>query len=753
MTHQNSFAKWFLIGTPSTVLTTVAVLMFNNRNLSIALGAGIISGAVTMVTMMIFNYRQNKRIKELQEKALTRQEYEQIKVELEQLLSEVEKKRAMRDRLKVDLEERNEEIREKSQRLSQLEGQFFEVQGRYDEIKQDISSLSERKEELERRVVAIQRQNPELAQLEQLQKAIEQARLEKSGLEGQINTLTHQVDSLENQRKTLVSVEAQLAMKQAQLEQLLPQVESITSRIKELEQKEAEIEILRVMYDALFSEKKTFEDRLNQLRPEVEGLELQKQQILQAIREAEQEYLRAEHLRDTLRKLELEIRENQVQIRRGQREVEHLQSIITEQEEEKINLQQEEENLRRRIKELKEEVNTIENSAESALKSITNPLWINLPVTPRDIDTGKAGEQTFLDQFEKYLISEGFAFPRRVIRAFHTSLKVQDISALVVLAGISGTGKSELPQKYANFAGASMLTLAVQPRWDSPQDLQGFYNYIEKKYKPTDLMRGLWQYKSDSKMQDRIVIVLLDEMNLARVEYYFSDFLSKLETRRSQATYLELEIGSLALSEDQRKIPIPKQFLFVGTMNEDETTQSLSDKVLDRANVLTFGKPKALKLREEVQHSNPQSSLPQGYIPYSQFEKWIRTPQSNSLVVEKVQEYVNQANHIMERLGHPFAHRVYQAITRYVVNYPGVSDTESPEFRAALADQFGQKLLPKLRGVMVEESHEELEQMFRLINELGDPALIKAFENATDKNRGYGQFQWRGMVYEDDDSK
>ncbi len=99
------------------------------------------------------------------------------------------------------------------------------------------------------------------------------------------------------------------------------------------------------------------------------------------------------------------------------------------------------------------------------------------------------------------------------------------------------TGKSELPQKYANYIGAQLLTLAVQPRCNSPQDLQGFYNYVEKKFKPTDLMRGLYQYNHDSAMQDRIVIMLLDEMNLARVEYYFSEFLSKLETRRSYQTY------------------------------------------------------------------------------------------------------------------------------------------------------------------------------------------------------------------------
>ena len=322
---------------------------------------------------------------------------------------------------------------------------------------------------------------------------------------------------------------------------------------------------------------------------------------------------------------------------------------------------------------------------------------------------------------------------------------MQDISALVILAGISGTGKSELPQRYAEYIGAQKLTLAVQPRWDSPQDLQGFYNYMEKKYKPTDLMRGLYQYQEDTNMKDRLVIVLLDEMNLARVEYYFSDFLSKLETRRSQDTYLDLDVGSLPLKDKDRRLLIPQQFLFVGTMNEDETTQSLSDKVLDRANVLTFGKPQQLKLREEANSNKTSAVSVQDYVSYSEFKRWMRKPDPDSEIVTKLRNYLNRANEIMDKLGHPFAHRVYQAITRYVVNYPGVIDENSEAFNAALADQFGQKLLPKLRGLMIDECHRELEDFSQLINDIGDEALKNAFETA--KQDHFGQFQWRGFVY------
>jgi 5-methylcytosine-specific restriction endonuclease McrBC GTP-binding regulatory subunit McrB len=243
------------------------------------------------------------------------------------------------------------------------------------------------------------------------------------------------------------------------------------------------------------------------------------------------------------------------------------------------------------------------------------------------------------------------------------------------------------------------------------------------------------------------VIVLLDEMNLARVEYYFSEFLSKLETRRSRPTHLEIDVGSLPIKDVERRLEIPKQFLFVGTMNEDETTQTLSDKVLDRANVITFGKPEKLQLRQETQNGN---NRPVGYLAYSGFLDWKRQPDNNSEVVKQVEVYLDRANQVMEKIGHSFAHRVYQAITQYVVNYPGVEDVNSDAFRFAIADQFGQKLLPKLRGVMIEEAHEELDEIVAIITDIGDSSLTEAFNQA--RLGRYGQFQWRGLVYKDVES-
>ncbi len=634
------------------------------------------------------------------------------------------------------------ELREAQAELAKVEGQFVQKQEELQQFEHKFTTLNQHKQELDLRVLAINQHNPDLAAREQLQFQIEQFKLDKSGLEGQINALGSQVEALEIQRRSLVSVEAEFAVKQAQLDSLNSQIQELQTKPQQLEQRAAELELLRATYDGLFSQKQSFEERVDQLKPEIDRLEAERQRILQAIQENQQEYQKIEELRQKLHSLNFQIKDKESQSRGLEREIQQLNGIQAGLEENNARLKQGKEELQGEIKRLKGEIENLQSSAEVALRSLREPVWVNLPNQKRSIGTTRKDEQDFLDKLIDYIKSQGLTFPKRVIHAFHTSLKVQDISALVVLAGISGTGKSELPQRYADFIGAQLLTLAVQPRWDSPQDLQGFYNYVEKKFKPTDLMRGLYQYNHDQAMNDRIVIVLLDEMNLARIEYYFSEFLSKLETRRSRETYLEIDVGSLPLTDRERRLQIPNEFLFVGTMNEDETTQTLSDKVLDRANVITFGKPEKLQLPQKNQNG---STTPLGYLTYSVFKEWIIKPQSDSKVVQMVEKYLEQVNKVMEKMGHSFAHRVYQSITQYVVNYPGAEDVNSEAFRFAIADQFGQKLLPKLRGVMIEEAHEELDQLEEIIAEINDTSLIEAFRIAREGR--YGQFQWQGLVY------
>ncbi len=374
-------------------------------------------------------------------------------------------------------------------------------------------------------------------------------------------------------------------------------------------------------------------------------------------------------------------------------------------------------------------------------------------------------EITELRNFASYLEAQRFSFSERTINAFHTALKIQDFNPLTVLAGISGTGKTLLPTKYAEFFGIYSLVIPVEPRWDSPQDLLGFYNYLEKKYQATELSRTLVAFdsvnsysqgnrvrslkdaKAASVLGDRMLLVLLDEMNLARTEYYFANFLSRLELRR---TVKDVNISAqrrkaeITIDDQFGNIWVPNNVLFVGTMNEDESTQTLSDKVLDRANLLRFGKPED----PDRLNGQPRRTAPiQAHNAMSykdDYKKWLKTDLSYE-GKDEISSILKEINDAMELIGKPFGYRVNQAIHAYISNYP---TSESDEiFQYALSDQIEQKIMPKLRGLDLSDGNVDdcLTKISSIIDKTKDDALIEAFMKAKDDSLGSGMFMWQGV--------
>jgi predicted nucleic acid-binding Zn-ribbon protein len=365
----------------------------------------------------------------------------------------------------------------------------------------------------------------------------------------------------------------------------------------------------------------------------------------------------------------------------------------------------------------------------------------------------------WLKGFTEELKNNGYDFPERLIHAFHTSLKVQDVSCLTVMAGISGTGKSALPRLYADYMGLHFLLVPVEPRWDSPQDLFGFLNYMENRYEATPLGRALNQFNlrdeaKNEPMQNEVLLVLLDEMNLARVEYYFSEFLSRLETRRDvdwqndDEAYqkVSMEIFAGEESGDQTRSNPVRLFagtniLFVGTMNEDESTQSLTDKVIDRSNAIHFGRPKSLRAR-------PTGAIiaQEQKISFAAWKDSIQPglqPSSNAAKI--VDAYLTRLNESFDRIGRPFGHRAFAATCAYIANHPkGLSD-ELVEM-TALSDQIAMRFLPKLRGLDINENEREINSIRLQLAELEDEAVMRAFDTAADRDKGY--FQWRGIDWD-----
>jgi len=384
--------------------------------------------------------------------------------------------------------------------------------------------------------------------------------------------------------------------------------------------------------------------------------------------------------------------------------------------------------------------------------------WNDLdrPLITNIENVGPVGEGRFLENFTTLLNDHGFVFNERHLRAFHTGLKCADISPLVVLAGISGTGKSLLPELYAAALGMNFLPVSVQPRWDSPQDLFGFYNYMEGRYKATELSRLLWQFDrynnppangfiKDSQMP--MNLILLDEMNLARVEYYFSDLLSKLEIRHGlnpadvesrKKAEIELESNASASNEQTRRIFVSLNNLFIGTMNEDETTQTLSEKVIDRANVIRFGRPQQLAALPDkgafLTACNGNKK-----ISFAGWKSWCED-EMNHEDVQNLNNIIQELNEAMAKVGRPFGHRVDQAIKKYMGCYPG-------KFNDALSDQIEMKILPKLNGLDGQAAgfNQVIKILEGVIAGVNDRELLYAFTQAS-KEAADSFFKWRGVM-------
>ena len=385
-------------------------------------------------------------------------------------------------------------------------------------------------------------------------------------------------------------------------------------------------------------------------------------------------------------------------------------------------------------------------------------------IAPEDLQG--VDEIEWLEKISSACKDYGIFFPQRVLYAFHTAFKIANWSTITVLAGVSGTGKSELPRLYSAFGGFNFIPVAVQPNWDSQESMLGFFNSIDNKFDAQPVLRFL--YECTENFDNNMAVVLLDEMNLAHVEHYFADFLSKLETRRSlTGDNLPKIYVNLGAGVEPYGLKLKRNILWCGTMNQDETTKALSDKVLDRGIVINFPRPRELRDRKGAMNlDNFCQKI--GVTPMSMalWNSW-RVPRVDfeGKQLEKLIEYrrlLEKMNDYLSHAGRAIGHRVWQSIAHYVVNYPTVraefnktpagdlpSEMEEA-IHTAVEDQIVQKVMPKLRGIDTRGKTREncLDKIKDLLHSASFN-LDKDFERACEM--GYGQFMWGSAEYIEDD--
>lgn len=167
----------------------------------------------------------------------------------------------------------------------------------------------------------------------------------------------------------------------------------------------------------------------------------------------------------------------------------------------------------------------------------------------------------------------------RTIRLFIAGMAS---TKLIILQGISGTGKTSLPYSFGKFLQVDTTIASVQPSWRDRTELFGYFNEFTKNFNETEVLRRIYE----SSYNDNVNLILLDEMNIARIEYYFAEMLSILEM--PNADEWELDIvpnvwSSDPVNLDRGKLRIPQNIWYIGTANNDDSTYAISDKVYDRA--------------------------------------------------------------------------------------------------------------------------------------------------------------------------
>lgn len=186
----------------------------------------------------------------------------------------------------------------------------------------------------------------------------------------------------------------------------------------------------------------------------------------------------------------------------------------------------------------------------------------------------------FCEQFRLYAASQlHLYYDLDMMRYFIASMGT---ARIIILQGISGTGKTSLPYAFGKFVGVDTTVVSVQPSWRERTELYGYYNEFTKKYTETDFLRAIYEgnYYRDPHM------VILDEMNIARVEYYFAEMLSILEMPRKEEWKVDIVTATWDNDPcliEKGNVQISDNVWFVGTINNDDSTFAVADKVYDRA--------------------------------------------------------------------------------------------------------------------------------------------------------------------------
>ena len=267
---------------------------------------------------------------------------------------------------------------------------------------------------------------------------------------------------------------------------------------------------------------------------------------------------------------------------------------------------------------------------------------------------------------------------------------------MLILQGISGTGKTSLPYAFGQFIMNPSLICSVQPSWRDRTELFGYYNDFTKKYTETEFLKTLYE----AHYYDDMKIVILDEMNIARVEYYFAEMLSILELPREEERYFSVVSNQAANDPNlmkEGKVWIPNNVWYVGTINNDDSTFAVADKVYDRA--------VPIDLDDRAEPFEAPDTEPMRLSASHMFEMYEEAKQKYQISAENLAELDKLDKYLIAHFRITFGNRILRQMKEFVPCYIACGGTEID----GIDFMFAKKILRKFESLGIGFIRDELD--------------------------------------------
>ena len=323
------------------------------------------------------------------------------------------------------------------------------------------------------------------------------------------------------------------------------------------------------------------------------------------------------------------------------------------------------------------------------------------------------------ERFRNYAAAEKkLYYTPEDIRKFIAGMAV---SRILIMQGMSGTGKTSLAYTFGEFLNNGSVIVPVQPMWKERTDLVGYYNEFTRKFNETMLLQKMYEANYSSEMY----ITVLDEMNIARVEYYFAEFLSLLEIPDTDKRWLD--VVSDKWSNDPVKlnesgqIKLPDNMWFIGTANNDDSTFAISDKVYDRAMIVNLD-------RKSKEFSAPHTEGIK--LAVWEWEKLVREAEEEYGVTARNLRRLSELDaYMIKTFRVSFGNRIMKQINKYVPIYVACGGDELD----ALDDILSKKIIRKLETQNPVYVKSMSRQMSEYLDELFGEGKMKSCKESLER--------------------